>query len=134
MRLLTKVGRASWQFSEAETANAALAMMGFQPPEATGHPEDWTARPHDGTASRGQARIADLIVLDEDMPGGMPGSAAMRALRKAGSTAVIVGFSGSAMAAEHFAAGADLSWSKPLPSEQELSASLMSAFRKRGFA
>ena len=57
----------------------------------------------------------DLVVLDEDLGDGLKGTHIARALRDAGSQAIIVGASGDAMADAHFAAGCDLSWGKPLP-------------------
>ena len=73
----------------------------------------------------------DLIVMDEMMPGSILGTVAMRALRRAGCNAAIVGFSGSAMAEAHKAAGADLSWSKPLPNPAEITDALAGAFSRR---
>ena len=53
-------------------------------------------------------------------------------MRKAGCRVVLVGFSGDAgMVEVHREAGADLSWSKPLPRKPELIAGLATAFAAR---
>ena len=90
---------------------------------------EWTLEARDAqeTAAAGVPYDCgyDLIVLDEIMPGSIAGTAAMAVLRRAGSNAVLVGFSGDNMDEKHFAAGADLSWRKPLPSTAELGAGLL---------
>lgn len=140
-RTLASIGTASWQIAVEASASQALASMGFQPPEIPAwdaeskEPQDaeWTVggRPLDATAPHDCGY--DLIVLDEHMPGSIDGTAAMAVLREAGCNAVIVGFSGDDMEEEHRAAGADLSWRKPLPPQPELAAGLMEAFRARGY-
>ena len=72
-RTLARVGCASWQFTEAATADAMLLRMGFLQPAAG---QGWAV-------SRG-ARFdcgQDIIVLDENMPDSISGTAAMRVLR-----------------------------------------------------
>ena len=115
--------------------------MGFseQPAEAgaadapEARPPEWTVAGRGPGATEAYDCGHDLIVLDEHMPGSIPGTAAMVALRGAGCEAVIAGFSGNCMEGEHRAAGADLSWSKPLPKPAELAPSLMAAFKLRGY-
>ena len=73
----------------------------------------------------------DLVVLDEHMPGSICGTAAMAVMREAGCGIVLVGLSGSSIAKEHLACGADLSWCKPLPLREKLAADLVVAFAAR---
>ena len=130
--MLSQVGTVSWRFVEFASANAALTSMGFEGPKTEGPGADeWTIGGQRLEAAAPYDCGHDLIVLDQDMPG-IPGTAAMALLRKAGCRAVIVGFSGSSTEEEHFAAGADLSWTKPLPEREVAAVSLRRAFGDRG--
>ena len=55
---------------------------------------------------------------------GVTGADTIRALRKLGSTALVVGFSANDVGAEHVAAGADLFWRKPGPEPTVMAAVL----------
>ena len=147
------VGTASWEIAEESSASKALVTMGFRPPTASQNEEskdseeskeskgpdsssEWTVEGRDAQeiAAAGVPYDCgyDLIVLDEIMPGSIAGTAAMAVLRRAGSNAVLVGFSGNSMERKHLDAGADLSWHKPLPSAAELGAGLLKKFAARG--
>ena len=94
---LRKLGHESWDFHMAADAEEALRIY-----------------------EQRRGRI-DLVLVDEMLgEHSESGTQLIARLRGMGSAAVIVGISGAYKAPNHLQAGADLSWGKPLPSNETI--------------